>query len=67
VLQVAKAAVDDARGTAGYSGGEIILFHQKRVLSGASALARYRHAVNAPADYHHLKVLVFQGSSRICR
>jgi hypothetical protein len=57
--------MDDARGTAGYSRSKIILFDQKRVLSRASALPRHRHAVDAPANHHHLKVLAFQGCSRI--
>ena len=48
MLQVTQSAVDDARGTAGYSGGEIILLDQQGVLAGACALPRYGYAVDAP-------------------
>jgi hypothetical protein len=66
VFQVTQAAVDYPRGTAGYSRGEIILFDQQRMLAGARALPRYGDTVDAPADYHHLKVLAFEGRSGIC-
>jgi hypothetical protein len=65
VFQVTQSAMDDARGTAGYPGSKIVLFHQQRVLPSASALPRHGHAVDAPADHHHLKVLVPQGRSWI--
>jgi hypothetical protein len=57
--------VDDARGPAGYSGGEIVLLDKKRAFSAASALSRDGHTVDAASDHHHLKVLAFQPRSWI--
>ena len=60
VLKVAQSPVDDARGTAGDSGSEIILLDQQSCLARAGALPRHRHAMNAPADHHHVKVAAFE-------
>ena len=65
VFEVAQSAVNDARGTAGHSGGKIILLNQQRVLASASALPRHGYAINAPAYHHHLEVLVVQWRSWI--
>ena len=66
VLQVTQSAVDDARGTAGHSRGEIILLDQERVFAGTCALPRHGYAIDAPADDHHLEALVVQRCSWIC-
>jgi hypothetical protein len=58
--------VNDARGAAGHSGGKIILLNQQSVLASASALPRHGHAINAPADHDHLKVLVIDRRPWIC-
>jgi hypothetical protein len=59
--------VNDARGAAGYSGGEVILFDQQGVFACASALPRHSDAIDAPTNHHHLKVLALQRGSGICR
>ena len=64
MLEVSQAAVNDARGPASHPRGEIVLFEQKRALSGAGTLARDGDSVDATADDHHMKVLAFQRGSR---
>jgi hypothetical protein len=67
VLQITQAAVNDARGAAGYSRSEVILLDQQGMFARAGALPRYSDAIDAAANHHYLKVLAFQGSSGICR
>ena len=67
MLQVAQAAVNDARGAAGYAAGKIVLLDQQRVLSRARALARHCHAIDAAANHHYVKALAFQACPWICR
>src|SRR5689334_24798998 len=64
VLEVAEAAVNDASGATGGSGGEIVLFNQQHRAMGAGTFARDGDAIDAAADDEHLKVLaVKRGAS----
>jgi hypothetical protein len=56
--------VNDPRGAAGHSRGEVVLFDEERALSCPRAFARYGDSIDATADDHYLKVLPFQGWSR---
>ena len=60
MFEIAQAAVNDARRSAGHAGGEIVLLDQQRALAGAGALARHGHAVNAAANDHHMEMLPIQ-------
>src|ERR1700722_15102007 len=64
VLEIAQTAVDDARGTAGDAGGEVVLLDQKSALAGAGAFAGDRDSVNAAADHDHVEVLAVDGGAR---
>jgi hypothetical protein len=61
MFEVAQTAMNDASGAAGNPGGEVILFQQKRVFSGAGALPGHGDAIDASANYYDVKVLAFEG------
>ena len=63
MLQVAQAAVNDARGAAGNPRGEVILLEQKRAFSGARAFTGDGDAIDAASDDHHVEVLAFERGS----
>src|SRR5215471_4335838 len=58
VLQVAQAAMDDSSGTAGGSGSEIILLQNQGPYATPGAFTGDRHAGDAAADYHYVKLAV---------
>jgi len=64
VFQIAKSTVNDASGTAGNPGAEIVLFEQQNALAGTGTLSCHGHAVDAASDDHHMEVLPFQRWSR---
>lgn len=60
MLEIAQAAVNDARRAAGNAGSEIVLLDQQRTLARACALTRHSNAVDASTDDHDVKVLAVQ-------
>lgn len=57
-LQIAQAAVDEARGTAGSSGRKIILLQNQGPYTAPGAFTSNGHTVDAAADYHYIEFLV---------
>src|SRR5690242_17130069 len=60
MFQVAQAAVNDARGTAGGTGCEVVLFDQKRPSSGSSAFPRDGNAVDPAANDDYLEAFIVE-------
>ena len=60
MFQVAQAAVNDARGTTGSAGCEVVLFDQKRAASGAGAFPRDGNAVDSPANDDYLEAFIVE-------
>ena len=65
MLQIAKPAVNDTGGTAGYAGREIVLLHQQRPLPGASTFPGDSDPIDAAADHHDMKALRFQEAREV--
>ena len=60
MLQVAQAAVDDARGAAGGAGGEVVLLDQQGAAAGAGAFPGDGNAVDSAANDDDLEALAFE-------
>src|SRR5258708_3804604 len=60
MLQVAQPSVNDARGAAGSSRGEVVLLYQKHAPAPLGTLPSNGHAVDAAADYQDVKTLLTQ-------
>ena len=64
MLEVAQTAVDDAGGTAGDAGGEVILLDEQGTLAGTGAFPGDRDSVDSAADDDHVEVLAIDGGAR---
>ena len=60
MFQIAQATVNNARGAAGGASGEIVLFQQKGVASGAGTLTGDRNAIDPAADDDHVEMFSAQ-------
>jgi hypothetical protein len=59
ILQIAKAAMNNACRSTGSAGSEIILFKQQDAVAGAGTLTRNGDTVDAAADHDDLEALSF--------
>ena len=60
MFQITQSAVNDASGSAGGAGREIVLLNQQRALAPLRTLPSNSDAVDAAADYQNVKSLVLR-------
>jgi hypothetical protein len=60
MFQVAQTTMNEASGTAGGTGGKVMLLQQQRGSAGAGALARDRNPIDAAADNGNVEALSVQ-------
>ncbi len=57
ILEVTKAAVDDAGGTAGGTGSEVVLLEQENATACAGTLPRDRNSIDSAADHNNFETV----------
>jgi hypothetical protein len=56
--------MNDSRGTAGGTGGEVVLLNQKRTFPGASTLPGNGDTINSATNDHYVEALALQRRPR---